>query len=147
MLLFEIFATVSTAFISRALTENKRKVAKTVETFDAFEEVQDPGTLLLPDGREVRKFEGKTYALKMSEHQKRLEAAFLLQQNTNSTEAMSVNEHISTISCPQLVAGRPCGGTLNVKTVCGMCVSKKLGYNYRYSSDYCGIDIVTKKGT
>lgn len=120
---------------------------------DSGFEIVDVAGAVTSDGRTVLTVNGATVALKKEVHEARLRealdvarAAFVKKQQPveQETPAQRVKEEISTITCPQMTEGRPCGGALNKKGVCPACISGQMGYRYRYSCESCGLDIVTK---
>lgn len=146
------FSDVRDGFIARARLESGRIAdARLWMVNMGFEEVEpEPEQIITRDGREIILAHGKSWALRPDVHAERLAAAFDAARHrepptSESQAGHDARESIATVICPQMIEGRPCGGSLNRRGVCPSCVTGKMGYRYRYTCESCGCDIVTRE--
>lgn len=142
------FECVRAAWIARCRAENERlDMIDESLAADGFERIEADGPMTA-DGREVLRIRGRAYALRPEVHAerlaKRLEAARKLRAEQRPAPPVDY-EAIAAATCPQMIEGKPCGGSLNRKGVCPSCVTGKMGYKYRYTCESCGCDIVTRE--
>lgn len=146
------FDDVRTGFIARARLESGRIAdARVWMVQRGFEIVEaGPAQIMTSDGREIIHAHGKDWALRPDIHAARLTEAFEKERHREPPANTAQDEHpagesMATVSCPQMSAGRPCGGALNRRGVCPSCVTGQMGYRLRYTCEACGFDIVTKE--
>lgn len=98
------------------------------------------------DGRPIMRYAGRVFIHTRETHNAMLEQQIAAAKERKIAESeLEVREAIAATTCPQMHDGRPCGGALNRKGVCGGCDVGKMGYRYRYQCDTCGFDIVTRE--
>lgn len=135
------------AWISRVRLE-KQQIKTIVEHYEAhgFERIEADGPLTF-DGREVLVVGDVKMALRQEVHADRLAKAFeaAKQARPKTEKQPEVRESIAATTCPQMIEGQPCGGSLNKKGVCPSCITGRMGYKFRYTCESCGCDIVTKE--
>lgn len=114
---------------------------------DASDIIHAPDADYLPDGRVVMQAQGAMWAIAADVFAERRDAAIKAAQDQAQSRAIQheVTEAIAATTCPQMIEGKPCGGSLNRKGVCPSCVTGKMGYRYRYTCESCGCDIVTRE--
>lgn len=105
-----------------------------------YEETDEQG-VISADGREVIELYGRRWVLRSDLHKAKRERAAAQMPAPPDP----VREGIAVVGCPQMLNGKPCGGTLNRGPVCPSCVTGKMGYRYRYTCESCGCDIVTRE--
>lgn len=150
-MLREPFDVVRTAYIQRARIEKDREEDTMLWLEDqGFEEVTaSPGAYVTDDGRPLYLMGKRTVTLRRDVFDAKREAAIAAAQSRaqedRKSDQQGVNESIATTTCPQMIAGKPCGGALNQRGVCPSCVTGRMGYKYRYTCESCGCDIVTRE--
>ena len=106
------------------------------------------GKTYLPDGREIMSAQGKIWVLSPEEHARRIAAAV---QNgheriPDETERPKPPaEAMAVTTCPQIIDGKVCGGSLQQSGICPRCELGRAGYVYRYTCESCGYDIATRE--
>jgi hypothetical protein len=139
---------VKTAYIQRFYIERDRLDHVTQRLIDnGYEWIDDPVTPITDDGREVLRIGRRAFALRPEIHADRLREALEHERSMREAEAAqqsAQSESVASITCPQMVSGKPCGGALNRAPVCPSCVTGRMGYKYRYTCESCGCDIVTR---
>lgn len=140
--------TVTSTFVAyqRAQNNNIEK-GRAGMVAHGYEETTEPGPLTA-DGREVIEEWGKRWALRPDVHAERLAQRFEAARKRpaeKEPEQPEIKESIAAAMCPQMIEGKPCGGSLNRRGVCPACVTGRMGYRYRYTCESCGCDIVTKE--
>lgn len=142
---------VRTAWIARVRREAHRVDPEAWLVGRGYERVNVAvGVLMTDDGREVLRLDGQPWSLRPEVHAARVREAMdaaTARAGVPKTEpaAEPVTEGIDAATCPQMVSGRPCGGTINRAGVCPSCVTGRMGYRYRYTCESCGCDIVTRE--
>lgn len=137
-------ADVKTAYIQRFYIERDRLDHVTERLIDnGYEWIDDPGTPVTYDGREVLRIGRRAFALRTGVHVERLREA-MEHERAMREQDVQRSESVAAITCPQMIEGKPCGGALNRAPVCPSCVTGRMGYKYRYTCESCGFDIVTK---
>ena len=138
---------VRSAFIARSRIESRR-VSDTKRWMldNGFEMLGIPDSqLLADDGREVIRVYGHAWALKPEIHAKRLaEAMDQARQHDAALTAkkeqkeQAANSTSQQTSCPALIDGQLCGGTLVRASVCPRCALGKSGVAATLTCDVCG---------
>ena len=110
---------------------------------NGFEVVDLPdGQLLTDDGREVLRAHGKAWALRPEIHAKRLAEAMEQARQRDAELAAQKEQTANTTTrattCPALIDGQLCGGTLVRASVCPRCALGKSGVTATLTCDVCG---------
>lgn len=131
---------------SISAVKKRRTISEAMEA-DGWAVVEVPDDAVMADGRIVRRVGGKAFVMRADVHAERLAEALekAKQKAVEIAQTAEVKEALSETTCPQMIDGKPCGGSLNRKGVCPSCVTGKMGYRYRYTCESCGCDIVTKE--
>ena len=135
---------VKAAYIDRIKTENERvNEARSWLVSKGYVELSgnDQETIIsvgsdeyLPDGRVVIRAQKKVWALPAEVHKKNIEQAIdAAQRNAESTPVA-----MEQASCPALIDGQICGGTLSATPVCPRCSLGKMGVQSVLECDVCG---------
>lgn len=111
------FSIVRTAYIQRSRFEKDRIAeARQWLVSRGYEEIEvDPSILMLDDGREVFRAQGKTWVLTLSVHEERLNSAI-----NRAIMMETAHKGIDTIYpfCTKLIGDQVCGGELQHDSVC-----------------------------
>lgn len=110
-----------------------------------------PETMVLPDGREVLHLGDEAWVLRLEIHEQRREEA--LEQARQRDEFLQREqarsdlpaEALATTTCPQIINGHVCGGSLQQSAICPRCDLGRAGYTHRYTCEACGYDIATRR--
>jgi len=131
------FAEVRAAYIALARLESGRRASVSAHMLQGgYEVVHGENT---PDGREIIKVLGQTYALRPEIHAERLAAAFDAAKKAQpGTKSVVGTESLSAMVCPK------CGDALQHTAVCPACAAGKLGYRHRYTCVCGGVDLISK---
>ena len=133
--------------VARAAWIARVGIEKSLDTIEAglleqgYERVVADGPATT-DGRQVLRFNDRTYALRPEVHKERLAAEFEAEKATrlaSETKSVVGTESISALVCPK------CGDSLQYTAVCPKCGAGKLGYRHRYLCVCGGTDIVSKE--
>ena len=136
--------TVRTAYIDRVRIESCR-IADTKQWMldSGFEVLDIPSDQLLSDdGREVLHLYGNAWALKPEIHAQRLAAAMEQARQRDAAiaaqQAQQPKQTAQQTTCPSLLDGQLCGGTLVRAAVCPRCALGKMGVVATLTCDVCG---------
>lgn len=134
------------------IKKSKSLVAAMID--DGWEPVDVAKDAHAVDGRPVYRVRGSAYAMRADVFAQRVRDAIddaqtkaaqrTSRHNDAATDEHAVAECIAAITCPQMIEGKPCGGSLNRKGA-PSCVTGRMGYKYRYTCESCGCDIVTRE--
>lgn len=134
------FVVVREAFVARARAEAGRNAILRGVVRDAgYEQVSvDPSALLTPDGREVLRLCGRTWALLPEIHAQRLAEAMEVARQRDAAMAAQQQPATPPTTCAALIDGQLCGGTLVKTPVCPRCALGKSGVAATLTCDVCG---------
>lgn len=141
----EDFATVRSAFVACAMSENDRRdglrTALTRAGFVATDEqpalTGPDGQMFFADGRIAIQTEVGTWAITQEQQAEMVRAGIELQRSSESTVVSASAESLGP-SCPK------CGEATNRTAVCPKCALGKAGLKYQYSCT-CGVTYYTRE--
>lgn len=100
------------------------------------------GALLTDDGREIIWINGSAWALRPEIHAKRLSEAMEQAKQRDAAiaaqQAQQPKQTAQQTTCPSLLDGQLCGGTLVRAAVCPRCALGKSGVEATLTCDVCG---------
>lgn len=120
------------------------------DSIDEMDLIDAGDARYLPDGREVFGAHGREWVINKdiwAQHLAREFGADPQEQprTRDYSGAGPAPESLSLCSCPQIVEGKVCGGSLQQSGICPRCELGKQGYIYRYTCESCGYDIATRE--